>query len=65
MPKGYGYEIQYMNMSGKKYRYMAGFVRRKGEEYVSALGWNKAYDFLFEYTPFKILFAVPVFPPIS
>ena len=33
---------------------MAGFVRRKGEEYVSALGWNKAYDFLFEYTPARL-----------
>ena len=32
MPKGYGYEIQYMNMSGKKYKYMANFMRRKGEE---------------------------------
>ena len=51
MPKGYGYEINYMNMSGKKYKYMAGFMRRKGEEYMSALGWNMAYDFLFEYTP--------------
>ena len=51
MPKGYGYEVNYMNMSGKKYKYMAGFMRRKGEEYMSALGWNKAYDFLFEYTP--------------
>ena len=51
MPKGYGYEINYMNMAGKRYKYMAGFMRRKGEEYASALGWNKAYDFLFEYTP--------------
>ena len=51
MPKGYGYEIQYMNMSGKKYKFMMNLMRRKGEEYASALGWNKAYDFMVEYTP--------------
>ncbi|MFL2697688.1 MAG: DUF5916 domain-containing protein [Gammaproteobacteria bacterium] len=51
MPKGYGYELQYMNMSGKRFKYMFHLMRRKGEEYSSALGWNKAYDFLVEYTP--------------
>ena len=51
MPKGYGYELQYMNMSGKKYKFMMSLMRRKGEEYASALGWNKAYDFMVEYTP--------------
>ena len=40
-----------MNMSGKKYKFMMNLMRRKGEEYASALGWNKAYDFMVEYTP--------------
>ena len=55
MPKGYGYEFEYMGPSKDYYQYMFNYARRKGEEYTPSLGWNTAYDAFLELSPFDNL----------
>ena len=51
MPKGYGYEFEYMGPSRDYYQYMFNYKRRKGEEYTPSLGWNTEYDAFLELSP--------------
>ncbi len=51
MPKGYGYEFQYMGPSREFYQYMFNFNRRKGQEYMPGLDWSTIYDFFLEISP--------------
>ena len=51
IPKGYGYEFQYMGPSREFYQYMFNINRRKGQEYMPGLGWSTIYDFFLEISP--------------
>lgn len=51
MPKGYGYEFEYMGPSREFYQYMFHYNRRKGEEYTPSLGWTTVYDVFLEISP--------------
>tara|TARA_Y100000590_G_scaffold122407_1_gene140088 strand:- start:11121 stop:13436 length:2316 start_codon:yes stop_codon:yes gene_type:complete len=51
MPAGYGFEFEYMGPSRDFYQYMINYQRRKGEEYLPALGWNTVYDFFLQVSP--------------
>ena len=55
MPTGYGFEFEYMGPSREFFQYMFHYNRKKGEEYMPALGWNTVYDFFLEVSPSESL----------